>query len=294
MKKILWLIVSVGMLLFTGCGKSSEEGKDLQKHNLKLVGIPQEIVVNICQDKNDNGSCDEGEFQAKVSVGANDTIAQMWEKVKFDADGRYILENYDPALNILMEIDGNKVSEYNNVDLTLTYKATTKELSVLQAVVDADFLKEEEVVKFKALDNREEIDRVLFNSLTKNQFLLEEENLSKETALTINLEEIGKGLIELNVSNELPKQLSACKNDSTCIQAIVENAVKEVELTPEEAKELASSKNIIDGYIIKLSKPVVAVCANGKEYQSSLSVGEKGKIDFEFFPLGIEHTHQFN
>ena len=288
MKKFFLVLVSAILLNFVGCGSSSEEAKALQQHNLKLVGIPQEIVVNICQDTNSNGSCDEGEFQAKIRVNADDSIAKMWEKVKFEADGRYILENYDPTLNIIMEIDGSKVAKYNNVDLSLTYKPTTRELSVLQAVVDADFLKEEDVSKLKALDNREEIDRVLFNSLTKNQSLLEEQNLTKKTALIINLEEIAKGLIDSNVSKELPEQLEACANNNTCIERLVNNTSDEVEITEEEAVELARSKNVADGYIVKLTEPVVAICSNGKEYNSSLIVGEKGKIDFNAFPVGTE------
>ena len=41
-----------------------------------------------------------------------------------------------------------------------------------------------------------------------------------------------------------------------------------------------TSKNVADGYIIKLASPAVAVCNNGHEYNSSMSVGEKGKIIF--------------
>ena len=289
MKVFVWMLLGIMLLTFTSCG-SSNEAKTLLEHNLKLVGIPQEIVVNICQDTNNNGSCDVGELQAKVSVNRNDTVAQIWEKVKFDENGKYVLENYDPTLNIIMEIEARKVAEYNNVNLALTYKPTTKELSVLQAVIDADFLKEGEVENFKALENREEIDRVLFNSLTKNQSLLEEQNLTKETALTINLEEIAKGLIDSNVSKELPEQLEACANDNTCIEELVNNTTKEVELTEEEAQELARSKNVADGYIVKLNKPIVAVCENGKEYNSSLEVKGKGKILFEKLPVGKECT----
>ena len=289
MKRFFLIFMGVIVFNFTGCGGgSSDEAKELLTHNLKLVGIPQEIVVNICQDDNDNGSCDAGEFQAKVKVSSSDTIAQMWEKVKFDADGRYVLQNYDPTKNIIMEIDGKQHEKYNNVDLALKYKPTTQELSVLQAVVDADFLKEEEVTKLKALNNREEIDRVLFNSLTKNQALLEEQNLSTKTALNINLEEIAKGLIDSNVSDELPTQLQACENNSSCIEDIVNNTSDEVELTKEEAEELAKSKNLADGYIVGLSKAVVAVCSNGKEYKSELKVGAKGKIDFKTFPVGTD------
>jgi hypothetical protein len=287
MKKILFVMNLVILFIFLGCG-SSDEAKKLLEHNLKLVGIPQEIVVNICQDTNDNGSCDVGELQAKVFVNKNDTVSQMWEKVKFDELGRYILENYDPTLSIIMEIKDKENLKYDDGKLSLKYNPDTQELSVLQALIDADLLNEEDTQKLKESNNRTEIDKVLLDSLRINQNLLKDENLSTKNALSLNLGEIAKGLIELNISKELPEQLDECKNDSRCIKEIIENTSKEVELTKEEAQELARSKNIVDAYIIKLLKPVVAVCANGKTYKSSLEIGEKGKINFKKFPVGTE------
>ena len=290
MKKIISLMFIILTLNFTGCGSSSEEGKKLLTHNLKLVGIPPEIVVNICQDKNDNGSCDEGELQAKASVSKGATLAKMWKEVQvqFDEKNIHILEDYNPTMSIIMEINGQKHADYKNVNLALKYKPVTHELSVLQAVVDADFLKEEEVKKLKNLDNREKLDFVLLAGLMNNQQLLKDENLSTETALAINLEEIAKGLKELNVTKELPEELEACENNTTCIDIVLNNATKEVELTEEEAKALAKSKKVADGYIVKLSTPVVATCADGKKYESLLSVKEKGQVDFENLPLDID------
>ena len=289
-KKFIWLLLAISMLSFISCGssKSSEEAKALLEHNLKLVGIPPEIVVNICQDTNDNGSCDEGELQAKIRVNQNDTIAQMWEKIKLTDKGEYILENYDPTKNIIMEIRDESNLKYDNGKLALIYNPDTEELSVLQAIIDADFLKKADTEIFKELKNREKIDKILLDALRVNQNRLKDENLSTSNALAINLEEIAKGLNELNISEELPNQLDACKNDEECIQTIVETTIKEVEVTKEEAKELARSKSLVDGYIIKLNKPVIALCANGKEYESLLTIKKKGKILFKKFPVGTE------
>ena len=292
MKKFFIIIVGALLLSFIGCGssKSSEDGKALLKHTLQLVGIPQEIVLNICQDTNDNGSCDVNELQAKIRVNKSDSIAQMWEKVKFDNEGRYILENYDPTKSIIMEIKDTETLKYDNSKLSLRYNPDSEELSVLQALIDADFLTEDETKALKASDNRNQVDKILLDSLRINQNLLKDENLSTKNALSINLEEIAKGLIESNVTKELPARLNACNNDNDCLEEIVKNTVKEVELTKEKAQELAKSKSIVDAYIIKLLKPVIAVCANGKTYQSSLKVGKKGKIIFDKFPVGTECT----
>jgi len=289
MRNIFLMITTIFLFGVIGCGKTSQEAKDLQTHELKLIGIPPEIVVNICQDDNDNGHCDENEFTAKISVNRDDTAKQMWEKVTFDDKGIYILNNYDPTKNIIMEIEDKESLKYDKGFLSLKYNPDTQELSVLQAVIDADFLSEEETKSLKESTNRDKIDKVLLDSLRVNQNLLKDENLSTTNALAINLEEIAKGLIELNVSTELPKQLDECSNDS-CIEEIVKNTIKEVELTQKEAEELARSKNFVDAYIGKLNKPVEALCKNGKTYKSNMEVGEKGKINFDDFPVGTECT----
>ena len=142
MKKI-FLIISVAFtLIFIGCGDGSkEEAKKLLTQILTLVGIPQDLVVTICQDKNDNGSCDSGEIQAKIAINKGDLVDDIWKKVEFNANGEYILKNYDPTKNIIMEIEDKKNLKYDNGQLTFKYNPDTKELSVLQAIIDADFLR---------------------------------------------------------------------------------------------------------------------------------------------------------
>ena len=291
MKKI-FLIISVAFtLIFIGCGDGSkEEAKKLLTQILTLVGIPQDLVVTICQDKNDNGSCDSGEIQAKIAINKGDLVDNIWKKVEFNANGEYILKNYDPTKNIIMEIEDKKNLKYDNGQLTFKYNPNTKELSVLQAIIDADFLSEKDTKALKNLSNREEVDRVLLDTLRHNQNLLKDENMSTDTALVSNLEELGKGLIELNVSKELPEQIEACENNSSCVDEIMSDTKEELELTKEEAEEIAKSKKVADGYIVKLSSPALALCSNGKKYYSSIAVGKKGQIDFAKLPMGIDCT----
>ncbi len=288
MKKFLFIINLIIIFIFLGCGNSSDNGKEVLTHNLKLIGIPPEIVVNVCQDNNDNGSCDIGELQAKIIVNKTDSITEIWEKVQFDEKGRYILENYDPTKNIIMEIEDRENLKYDNHKLGLRYNADTEELSILQAIIDADFLEEKDTNILKESKFRNSIDKILLDSLRINQNLLKEEKLSQENALSLNLEKIAKGLIKLDIAKELPEQLNACNGNKECIDNLTNNAKKEVELTPEEAKELAQSKKIVDGYILKLATPVVATCSNGKKYNSSLNVDKEGRINFSQLPLDID------
>jgi hypothetical protein len=290
MKRFFLVFFSAILLNFTGCGSNSnnDEREALLKHTLQLVGIPPELVVNICQDDNDNGSCDVGELQAKIKVGSNDTIAQMWKKVEFDTDGRYILENYDKTKNIIMEIEDAKNLKYDNHKLGLKYNPDTEELSVLQALIDADLLKEEDTKDFKALNSRDNVDKILLDSLRENQNLLKDEKLSTQNALSLNLGEIAKGLITLDISKNLPQQLNACNGNQECIDRIIKNTTEAVKLTQEEARLLAQSKKIVDGYILKLSTPITAVCNNGEEYLSLVKVGKEGKINFEKLPTNLD------
>ncbi|NEW59923.1 hypothetical protein GSY74_01390, partial [Sulfurovum sp. bin170] len=66
MKKFLWILSIVSMLGLASCGGgSSDEAKELLQKILNLVGIPQSIVVNICQDENRDGICGVTELQAE-------------------------------------------------------------------------------------------------------------------------------------------------------------------------------------------------------------------------------------
>lgn len=56
MKRFFLLLSTVFMLSFMGCGSNNkEEAKELLQKILQVVGIPYNMVVNICQDG--NGDC---------------------------------------------------------------------------------------------------------------------------------------------------------------------------------------------------------------------------------------------
>ncbi|CAA6801784.1 MAG: Chitinase, partial [uncultured Sulfurovum sp.] len=120
MKKTVMVLMTV--LLLASCGSSSEKAKEILTHLLKLIGIPQSVVVNICQDDNGNGRCDVGELHAKVGMEKGDSVQTMWNKVVFDEEGQYLLTNYDPTKNIIMELRDGENFRYDNGDLALKYK----------------------------------------------------------------------------------------------------------------------------------------------------------------------------
>jgi len=54
LKKVIWLSSLIGVLSFTSCGGGggSEEAKELLEKILQFVGIPPQVIVNVCQDRN--------------------------------------------------------------------------------------------------------------------------------------------------------------------------------------------------------------------------------------------------
>ena len=141
MKKFFLNLSIVLLLGLIGCGSSSsstKEAKELLDKILQVVGIPYDMVVNICQDDNSNGICDIGsEVTSKIFVTRDDTAQTILAKIKLDENGRYILEHFDPTKNILMEIaDNGTFNTESHVTLPFTpkpiVKDTPQELSILQ------------------------------------------------------------------------------------------------------------------------------------------------------------------
>ena len=83
MKRIFLTFTLAIMLGLTGCGDGAKEAKELLQRILNLVGIPHSIVVNICQDDNDNGFCESTELQAKLTINEGDTVESIFKKLQF-------------------------------------------------------------------------------------------------------------------------------------------------------------------------------------------------------------------
>jgi ABC-type Zn uptake system ZnuABC Zn-binding protein ZnuA len=57
MRKFIWILIIAVVVSLTSCGSgSSEEAKELLLQILTIVGIPQDMVVNICQDSDEGSS----------------------------------------------------------------------------------------------------------------------------------------------------------------------------------------------------------------------------------------------
>jgi len=74
------VVFLLSFFILTGCGNNNKEAKELLEKILQVVGIPYDMVVNICQDANGDGICNATEVTAKISVTKDDTVETIWRK----------------------------------------------------------------------------------------------------------------------------------------------------------------------------------------------------------------------
>ncbi|CAA6809568.1 MAG: Unknown protein [uncultured Sulfurovum sp.] len=251
MKKKLWLLSIVGLVIFSACGGSSEKAKELQQKILKLVGIPQSIVVNICQDDNNNGFCESIELQAKVTFSQGDTMQTILSKITQTAEGRYLLETYDPTKPLLLELKDEN-SQYFTSNFILPFNGfeereeeldvlEEKELSILQAMIDKGVLTTQNVSAARAMQNVDDFYRILLRDLEHNLQILTDKGLTTQQAVSASLIEMADELLINGIENTIPAKMNACNNDQVCVDAILDPLSIELVLTDDEANVIVAN-----------------------------------------------------
>ncbi|HHD81157.1 MAG TPA: hypothetical protein ENK99_06180, partial [Campylobacterales bacterium] len=221
-----FLVIILISTVFIGCGsnKNKKEAKELLQKILQVVGIPYDVVVNICQDGNGDGICNATEVTAKITINKLDTVDTILEKIKLDENGRYIIEHYDSTKNILMELEDNEAFENTQQRVTIPYKPTPiedlQELSILQALLDRNLLTNIDKVK-SSKNSRTLLDKIILSSLFYNQRILEEHNMSKFDATERNLDYIAEGLRDINITGDFTDRLDGCEDNLTCTNRIL-------------------------------------------------------------------------
>ncbi len=231
-KSLKWIIIISLFFSLTSCDlpwkkKSSDEAKELLEKILQIIGIPYDIIVNICQDNNNNGFCEKAEVQSKLTYSLTKGEI-LWQKIREDSrEGRYILETYDYSKPILLELqDANRVN-FNSGKFTLYFSGfenkknrEVKELSVLQSMIDAKYLQKDEVKGLRNLDNpyaQDKFYEYLFAGLEDNLNRLGEKGFAPHEAMTIDIKRMANSLVENNITTDLPKRIRECSDRKECI-----------------------------------------------------------------------------
>ena len=242
LKRLMWLLSLTAILSFTSCGGGSDEAKELLQRLLRLVGIPHDIVVNICQDDNNNGFCEKFELQAKVTINKNDNLSSIFQKVSLTKDGQYLLENYDPAKKIIMELQDSATVHYNDGKFTLNYSPKTEELSILQAMIDANHLTTDDVKAVREMNNVDDFYEVLLTDFEINLNILGDNELSSSRAVTANVKEIAEELLANGIVKELPQNINGCDGNQSCINEELKLLSEELKIDENESEIIRNSE----------------------------------------------------
>ena len=253
MKKFIWsLSIIVSILGLASCGGgSSKEAKELLQKILQFKGIPQTILANICQDSNRDGTCGVGELFTKVTINKGDSLDDIWRKISLTDDGKYFLQTYNPELPILVELQDIDKVTYDDGKFTLTFNGfktkeddnETKEISILESMVDANALSKTVADKFRTLNNPEAQDKyytALLDSLERNINTLREKSLDSKTAVKATIKEMAD---ETRDNQEQADRINSCENNQTCIDSEIKNIKDELIITEDEANSITTNSS---------------------------------------------------
>jgi len=248
MKRFIWIfsIISMFTLINCGGGSNSKEAKELLQKILQVVGIPYDIVVNICQDDNNNGICENVELQAKITLNKGDNFEDIINKIQLTDDGKYFLETRDPKKPILLELQDAQNVKFDNGKFTIPFNGfktyennETKELSILAAMVDKGYFQDSSLEAIRNLENDETQDRFyakLLKALEDNINTLRGGGLDSKNSVLASLKEMSVGLKADGIENRLPQDLNRCGDDMTCVDARLENTYIKITITPTKAE----------------------------------------------------------
>ena len=247
----MWLLSLIGVLSFTSCGVGSDEAKELLQRLLRLVGIPHDIVVNICQDNNNNGFCESIEPHVSIVMNQGDTAQTLWQKITETADGQYLLETYDPTKPILLELQDTDNVHYDDGKFTLNHNGfrsneTEKELSLLESMIDENHLSTQQVTAIRELEREEDQNKfyaVLLRDLETNLNTLRDIELTAIQAMAGNIKEMAEELLLFGVADTLPQRINACNQNSVCVDKILDELSKELLITDAEAQVIKQEQN---------------------------------------------------
>ncbi len=256
MKRLILLLITIISLNFIGCGGgggSSKEAKELLQKILQVVGIPQEIVVNICQDSNENGVCEDFELQTKVTINRGDSFSDIWQKIKLTEDGKYFLTTRDITKPILLELQDSANVTYDNGKFTLPFSGfkthennETKELSILASMVDKNYFTDSELYSIRHLNNKDTQDKFyakLLKALEDNINTLRGVGLNPQDAMSANLKEMATQLIADGIKDTLPQDLNRCGADGECVDRRLDTLSTHITISNERAESIKSERD---------------------------------------------------
>ena len=251
LKKIIWLLTTIAILSFVSCGggSSSKEAKELMQKMLNFVGIPTNIIVAVCIDKDKNGICASTEVQAKITLNQGDNFDDVWAKLALNDEGKYLLEVYDEKLPILIQIQDEAKVDFDDGKFTLTFDGfktkenkEEKEISILQSMVDSNAISNNEADTFRTLINKDAQNKfyiTLLNDLETNLNTLRVKGLETQEAISATIKEMGD---ETKANQAKANRINVCGDNQTCVDREIKSLSDELIITDAESNEIVELK----------------------------------------------------
>ena len=228
-KKIFISLGVVLVLSFVSCGGgSSKEAQEVLQKILTVIGIPQEVITNICQGSNGSDICEGLKLYTKVEK--TDDKSKSWHKIKETGEGQYLLETTTPCEPILLELQDDDIND-DNGEFMLKFSGVKvgvkeKELSILEAMIDATYLSASNVNAIKNLNGIETQNSfyaILYRNLKTNINTLRAKGLTKTQAVRGTLKEMAEELASYDIEKALPTRINDCNSSVECIESELSN-----------------------------------------------------------------------
>jgi hypothetical protein len=267
LKKLLISLQFIFVISLTNCGReSSKEAKELLNQILQFIGIPYSIIVNVCQDANSDGICGAKELFTKLIINKSEMIDNIWKKIEVSAEGQYFLENINPNLPILVELQDVANVHQDEGKFTLPFNSLTnqeqngtKEVSILESMVDADALKKIEADRFRTLNNTEAQNKyyaTLLNGLESNINILRTNELDSKKSVITSIKEMAN---VIKVNPERADAINRCDNNQTCVDEEIKKISNALIITEDKLIEITGKKEV---NYDKWTKPSQSNCEN--------------------------------
>ena len=144
-----------------------------------------------------------------------------------------------------MQLQSDDV-QYNDGNFSLEYKGTTTELSILQSMVDADDISEEDTVEVKKMEGKDTFDEILLSSLMKNLNRYMNNDMRHKDARGSNLKELGRVFKEDIPLKNLPTLIQKeCNGDINCRKELIKSFPANLDTEEQDIYTIAQERRSV-------------------------------------------------
>jgi len=207
------------------------------------------------------------------------------------------LQTLNPELPIVVELQDTSKINFDNGKFSLSFNGfktkqddnETKEISILEAMVDTNVLSKDIADKFRTLTNIEAQNKyykALFDTLEKNINTLRANDLDSKTAVTATIKEMAD---ETVTNQEQANRINSCGDNQSCMDSEIKKISDELIITDEEADEIKAKEQSNQDIANSDGKEV----QYGKWVKPSQSACESGGGKYKTFSFSLDDNTKY-